>query len=272
MALRLMGHILCRTPVFSRDAVISENWVELKELIREASPSLYEIVADRDYDDAVCTTGKVWFSLWKYFNRAKFRPAPFGGFAAITLLDQTGGDLSLTLDSKLIPHELTDWQEKDAMLFPSEPAMFQINASVYTVGNEIRYIRFKDDQFEIYSVEAFPELQAVVDCCRVKANRRDIEEALARFGRSASVASRLILQLVDLQLLFPETHPNITGSDYFERIDAKRISGFRKYTITERRRISGQLDVHLLKNLPDLVYLLANELPEETNTALSGFL
>jgi len=271
MALKLMDHILCRTPVFSRYAALNENWVGLKQLIREASPSLYEIVADSDYDDAVCTTGKVWFSLWKYFNRAKFRPAPFGGFAAITLLDQFAGDLPLTLDSKLIPHELIDWQEKDAILFPSAPAMFQANSSIYTVGNEIRYIRFKDDQFEIYSVEALPELEAVVDCCRIKANRRDIEETLARFGRPASVTNLLILQLVDLQLLFPETHPNITGTDYFERINTKWISGFRKYTITERRRISGQLDLHPLKHLPDLVYLLANELPEETNTALAGF-
>lgn len=273
MALRLMDHILCRTPVFSRDAAFNENWGGLKQLIREASPSLYEIIANSDYDDPVCTTGKVWFSLWKYFNRAKFRPAPFGGFAAITLLDQFAGDLPLTLDSKIILHELIDWQEKDAILFASTPAAFQANSSVYTVGNEIRYIRFKEDQFEIYSVEAFPELEAVADCCRIQANRRDIEEMLAkRFGLSTSMANRLILQLVDLQLLFPETHPNITGTDYFERINAKLISGSRKYAITERRRISGQLDRHRLKHLPDLIDFLANELPEEMNPALTGFL
>lgn len=273
MALRLMDHILCRTPVFSRDAAFNENWPVFKQLIREASPSLYEIIADSEYDDVICTTGKVWFSLWKYFNRTKFRPAPFGGFAAITLLDQFDGDLPLMLDSKLTLNELIDWQEKDAIVFPSSPAAFQANSSIYIVGGEIRYIRFKDDRFEINSVEFFPELEAVIDCCRATANRADIAGMLARrFKKSNGEANRLILQMVNLQLLFSETHPNITGADYFERMGARATVGYRKYLIAERRRISGRLDQARLKHLPNLVNFLANELPHDKNPILTGFL
>src|ERR1700744_1766506 len=82
--LKLMDTIICRTPVFAIEDDLATCWPTLKELIRESSPEFYRVIAEWGYEQVAKNDEKATLSVWKYFNRARFRSTPFGNFAAIS--------------------------------------------------------------------------------------------------------------------------------------------------------------------------------------------
>ena len=277
MELKVLDILLCRTPVFSVEDNLEEKWDELKMLIRDSSPTLFEVIKDVDDIQKLSIDKHASFSVWKYFNRAKFRATPFGRFAAFSTIDlQNSGCSNLVLKKKLNITDLNDWGEKDEVIGDQRTvlknaASLKINSSIYRVGNENRFIRFKKDCFEIASVTTFQELDTILKLCNQKILKHELYEKM-RLSHELKFREIDILleQMLTLQLILCDRLPNITGEDYFKRLSFNAKSN-TTYTIAEREVISGGFNLQQVKNIPFLIRFLQKNIPHNENRALKDF-
>ncbi len=278
MKLNLLDIVICRTPVFSVDDTIEEKWQELKTLISEASPSFYQTIEHIDFPSIETANKKIGFSIWKYFNRAKYRATPFGGFAAFTPIPFSKDDSSpLILNQNIFAKQFIDWGEKDKYIEDFSKVVkcsswFQTNSTVYTVGDEIRFIRFKNECFEMTSVTEFPELTGILRLCKEKTSKQEVYGYMqSNYQLNVKDLNILLEQLLSLQLLLTELLPNITGDDYFDRLKIERETSNKVYVISERKLLSGGLNSRKVKDISELVKLLHLNLPTSGNSQLSDF-
>src|SRR5690606_13576468 len=131
MKIQLHDTAICRTPVFPLTATLEEAWAELKTYISYASPSFYELIKDYYCRDSEELSDKIRFTVWKYFNRAKFRATPFGHFGAFTPLPLKSTSESLKLSRELIVHEFPDWSDINDHIDFSSVEYVRTNTSVY---------------------------------------------------------------------------------------------------------------------------------------------
>ncbi|WP_413667670.1 thiopeptide-type bacteriocin biosynthesis protein [Mucilaginibacter sp. Mucisp86] len=276
--LKLHNEILCRTPAFSLIDTLEQTTGHLKEMIKEASPDFYQVINDQDFVQLNNSLNKVGFSIWKYFNRAKYRATPYGSFAAISLLN-TDGDTGTraSINNTMQLHRFINWQHKDAYVSNISNLIenirwFQTNTSVYKTGSEYRYIRVNDGKFEIASVAGFAELDALLAFCSKKACNEDVCRFMfSEYRLKQRDVFALLRQLVGLQLLLTDKHPNIIGPDYFSRVDCRASNGDGDYIIASREVISGTIDKTKLKNVPEMLSFMARHLPGQANSTLNDF-
>jgi len=278
MELKAFDILLCRTPVFSVQDDLEEKWDELKTMIRDSSPPLFEIIKDLDYPQLKSAGKKINYSIWKYFNRARFRATPFGRFAAFSAINlKNAGCHKLVLEQKLYTLDLIDWGAKDDHLNDFRKVLkytewFQINSSIYRVGSELRFIRFKNNCFEIGSVTTFPELDTILKNCTDKIRKADLYSVIqSAHALNIKDVDILLEQMLTLQLLLCDRLPNITGEDYFKRLSVKKGKTHINYTIAERKVQSGGFDLRRVRNIPNLIRFLQANLPSIENEALSDF-
>ncbi|MES2274985.1 MAG: thiopeptide-type bacteriocin biosynthesis protein [Bacteroidota bacterium] len=278
MELKAFDILLCRTPVFSVEDDLDEKWDELKTMIRDSSPPLFEIIKDLDYRQLKSAGKKINYSIWKYFNRARFRATPYGRFAAFSTVHLKNGECpSLVLKHKLNTLDLIDWGAKDCQINGFRKVLkyaewFQINSSIYRVRSELRFIRFKNDCFEIGSVTTFPELDTILEHCIKRIQKRDLYRVM-KSGHELNIKDVDILleQMLTLQLILCDRLPNITGEDYFKRLSVKKETTHINYTIAERKVESGGFDLNRVRNIPNLIRFLQANLPPAENGVLSDF-
>jgi thiopeptide-type bacteriocin biosynthesis protein len=276
--LKPMGTAICRTPAFSADDQLEECWPELKEMIRDSSPAFFSMINDLAFEQLKEAPEKIRYSIWKYFNRARFRATPFGNFAAISLVPVAlNGQASLlTLDRHMMLKHFTDWGFKDILMddlkkMTAESLWFRSNATYYTVGNEIRYVKQVNNGFELTAVSTFPELITLLNACRDCLIRQDTYGLMgSEFCLDQPSIDSLLLQLVSCQLLLTDRCPNITGEDYFERLSLAP-EGPGSYIIAHRELYSGNLDVGPLRSFSGYFDFINNFLPESKNTDLDNF-
>jgi thiopeptide-type bacteriocin biosynthesis protein len=269
MDLKLMNTAVCRTPAFSTGDTLEQCWTALKEMIGESSPEFYRVIENMDYSGLGEADEKVKFSLWKYFNRARFRATPFGSFAAISFVPIVEDSGKLVLERELVKHLFTDWGEKDAVQDMQGAQWFQTNTTCYNVGSEIRYIRFRDNQFELATAPASPELNTLLALCRDKTNRANLYKTITGFGMTRRSADNLLAQMLGSQLLLSDCSPNITGPDYFERLDIPRYTN--PYIITERKLHSGGLDAAIPALMPEWFNFVKIFIPGNANANMDAF-
>ncbi|MCR8556168.1 lantibiotic dehydratase [Mucilaginibacter sp. BJC16-A38] len=278
MKIKLLDVILCRTPAFGLADEIGEKWDSLKYLINEASPAFAEIVERVGVNELKDLNEKAAFTAWKYFNRAKYRATPFGSFAAITTMPHATGESNQPIiERKISAIEFTNWNKKDLLTMDLgklavNSQCFQTNSTIYLVGKENRYIRHRNEYFEIASVNNFPELNAILDFCNEKKSAKHVFEFMAsEFQMREKDTLNLLTQLLESQLILSDLFPNITGTDYFKRLDIINPSNGNSYIIAERKLISGGFDSRKLRNLPGLIDFLSNYLPGTKNETLNNF-
>ncbi|MDQ8052400.1 MAG: thiopeptide-type bacteriocin biosynthesis protein [Pedobacter sp.] len=278
MDLKPLDKIICRTPVFGINALLSQVLAELKAKIEESSPVFAELVTDLDAANLDQLPDRIRYALWKYFNRSKFRSTPFGSFAAITLLhiaDQLPAKIIVTKD--LDRHYFIDWSKKQQYLNQIkqhiEPDQFFLsNSSIYFTGDEIRYLKIRENIHELAAVSAIPELSALLLTCKRKTTGAMIFELMkAAFGMDVQETTFFVRQLIDRQLLFSDRHPNLIGPDYFERLKIKAPPSPSDYIIAERKRIEGNFDSSCLKHFPALVKFMASVIGIPENIDLDHF-
>lgn len=146
MELKLLDLSLCRTPVFSHENTLTESWDDLKPIIKDSSPAFYQLIADVNADDLSHVDKKIKYTIWKYFNRAKYRATPFGAFAAISLIPVSMDHRSpIILKEALLIHDFNDWKQTeklstDSLMQVKTSSWFLTNSTIYTLGQAIRYI------------------------------------------------------------------------------------------------------------------------------------
>lgn len=268
--------MICRTPAFPVANTLTDVWEELKEKIKTSSPTFYELIADKQATEIAQLNEKIQFTIWKYYNRSRYRATPFGSFASFSWLylkDGSGADVQLQAD--MIEHKFTDWSEKDTYLdFKDilERSNFVFsNSTIYEAGEEIRYICFKNGQFQLASVLCFDELKKILDVCKVKTNLIDLYGQLqAEFDMDEASSKDLIEQMIALQLILTDLFPNITGEDYFKRTGFGKKNKHLDYILAERK-LYGLFDQKKLKEIPDLVNCLQSLKPIQTSSNLQDF-
>ena len=267
--LTVLATAVCRTPAFSTSDGLEACWPALKELIREASPAFFEIIGDLSIEQL---GEKARYTVWKYFNRARFRSTPFGSFAAVSFVPVVSGGAPLLLQSGMVKRNFADWSEKDKVSDSAPPKVFIANATCYTVAGEVRYLRHLGGQFELASIRSFPELQAVLSACQQPATEDSVCDLLAVELKLAHASSRALLrQLAGAQLLLTDRNPNITGPDYFERLHFKAFRGPADYVIAERQVLGGALDAGTVDDVPEYLNFINGFLPVPQQAHLDTF-
>lgn len=279
MKLTISPTSITRTPVFSHHKDLCMVWNELKDYIHESSPSFFEMIKDYDYSDLQSLEPKIRFTIWKYFNRAKFRATPYGNFAAFSIvpISRENNPEPVTLTKIHIVHRFINWQEKENFNADSgwlirHAGFLTTNTTAYTGGNELRYINVENGSFELSAIGAEETTQSTLNYCRTKRTVEEIQQFLrSEFSLSPAMTNYFLEQLVTFQLLITNFQPNIIGPDYYGRIGYSQTEKKNDYIIAERKRIKGQLSERRLQILTELTEFLSKHTIVNKNSSLDDF-
>lgn len=274
----LPSKLLCRTPAFGVDTNLAQKWEELKTKIEESSPSFFKLIANLHYSQIENLSEKAQFTIWKYFNRSRFRTTPFGSFAGFTPIPvQLKPEKAPLISSEMICHHLADWpyikpMQQGAYKKPQHDIRFLTNSTFYVHTTQIRYIKLGLEQFELAAVESMPELLTILKSCKTPKCLNKIEQLMAQNHKLDKVATWSVLeQLIQLQLINSELQANITGEDYFQRLSLPFPKGADNYIVAHRPLIEGTFDSKLLKDLPEYFDFLSRYFPTSSPTELEDF-
>lgn len=275
----VFNNAIYRVPLFPLDATLTDSWDKLKSAIAESSPEFYALVKEVTAGEIDKLPKKVILTIYKYFNRAKYRPVPYGTFTGIGLMKPerrpTTGPLQV--ESSLVEHRFADWSTKDTFSFGiadliARDAFLFANSSYYRVGLAIRYVYRSEDGFELQDVPATDELLSILSACQRPVKIEEVVALLNSYGLSPQEASGQLDELIQAQLLFSSLSSNIIGQDYFDRISIDTGSIQRRYLISERAYLGGGLDKRLIQHLPRAVRILQQLKPTaELPVALADF-
>ena len=172
------------------------------------------------------------FALLKYLSRMSSRCTPFGLFASVNI-GNWGKESKIVLGDKDNHYQYTrlDMQylcqlknELTANKAIKEVILFYANNSIYTVGDELRYVEFnpaeKAQNHKISSVENSEYLTLILET--VKQNKgmqiNDISNLLVDDDISFEEAYEFVEELIESQLLVNELEPNVIGESYWNNM------------------------------------------------------
>ncbi|WP_313491967.1 MULTISPECIES: lantibiotic dehydratase [Sphingobacterium] len=268
--MKIHSQLMIRVPQFPYDAKLEVVWEELLESIQYASPEFYQKVALLNPQSLNSAPAKVVQTLYKYFNRAKFRPTPLGTFSSFGITHTESSKHSqLIINTIRTIHLFTDWRyskeveydfsdvlEKDLKLFA--------NSTYYQVGNSVRYVRRKEETFELAEVAATKELLMVLKALKAPLQIRNLMQKLQQ-----DIEEQQLLNLVEAMILcnliLTEFDPNTLGNDYFTRIGQFNYHTPKPYIISELSIANGSVSNNYFKHFPELIRTLTNILPSDTN-------
>lgn len=278
MKIKIHPTVIFRTPKFSYQTALINCWDELKKSISISSGDFYETIKDTDVKDLASLPPKIYFTIWKYYNRAKYRSTPYGDFASFSILNNgiKADAAELVIDEAQKLHSFVDWPYRNELNFNlhqliENNCQFFANSSFYTTFNGIRYIACTDGVFELAEIDADPFVLSILNAA-IKPIR--VNDLIINLGLDEQGKLDLFSLLEDmhaLQLLFTNYDPNIIGKDYFSRLGIKQTEHLPQYLIAERTVKAGGLDEKLLKSVPALIELLHKILPKTEREALTQF-
>ena len=268
---------ICRTPVFSLNEDIKKVWAQLKIYIQESSPDFFELIKDYEEESLLNLDPKIKFTIWKYFNRAKFRATPFGHFAAFSLIPVSKENQAsrVVLSRNTIAHRFPNWQEKENLnLSPkylSTNANFvRTNTTGYLCDQELRYVNIETASFELSAVQVEQATLDTLKFCHTKRTLDELNHFLhTELDLKKSLARYFIQQLIESQLLLTDFQPNITGSDYFKHIGYANAEKTNDYIIAERNKLEGSVSQRSINIIPELIEFLCRHLSPAKNAALN---
>jgi thiopeptide-type bacteriocin biosynthesis protein len=279
MKLTLSTVSICRTPVFSIEEELNNVWDELKTYIQESSPEFYELI--KNLGSAALTNAdvKLQFTVWKYFNRARFRATPYGNFASFSLvpLSKENHPEPIRLVRQQIAHRFPNWKEQeninpDPKWLLAHASYVRTNTSAYSCGEELRYMNVNEGFFELSATVVEDTMMQALSFCHTQRTISEVQDFLQQqIGLNKSVAHYFLQQLVHFQLLLTDFHPNIIGTDYFKRINYTHSKKDDDYIIAERKRASGTLSEKSIQVLPELSIFLSQHLTPSKSPALQDF-
>ena len=278
MKVKIAKDLVFRTPRFSYKSELADYWEELKSAISISSDAFYQTIKDVKVDEIEKLQPKVLFTIWKYFNRAKFRSTPYGTFAGFSILAEaiSSSESKITVEEKQVVHEFIDWPHKNKLNFsPSNclanNCLLFANSSYYFTTTSIRYIACTDGLFELAEIDNDEFVVQILKACLHPVRVNDLIKVLNISIDGQADVFALLEDMLSLQLLLSETDPNIIGEDYFNRVGIKPAIEIPKYLIAERSVISGGLDEKIFAAIPGLINLMQHILPVNGKDALKQF-
>jgi thiopeptide-type bacteriocin biosynthesis protein len=279
MKLSIFDQAIYRVPQFHSNAILIESWDELKESIRLSSSDFYDQIKDTNADGVYNLPQPLFNTVWKYFNRSRFRATPFGSFAGFGLADlneQTDSH-SVTISSSQKLHSFIAWPYKNHVpitmeLLLSEGGYLIANDSYYIIMDSIRYLSYIDDKFELSEIEFNATVNKILLACKKKMNASELQGFITPMFSNMEQLNEAINYLISLQLLFTSRHPNIIGEEYFERMDITNTPQHPQYVITERESISCTIRKRAFKDIPELAMRLHQIVTNPNSAPLDKFI
>lgn len=276
MDIKPFKKIICRTPAFDMDATLEENYATLKDRIALSSPVFFILINKLEVEELKTADQKIRFTLWKYFNRSRFRCTPYATFAAISIVESERNPEQLILEESMTSIRHLDWSEK-AMFFKEvrkdrRPNLFLRNSSVYFSSGQARFIRSIESKFHLTSVQSTPEIKAILILCRNPTRLDDLLKFLYDcFNMDQSTSRSLLAEMESLQLLTNDNWPNIIGKDYFSRLGCKVDPAPSDYIIATRERLSGGIDERLVTGMKEYIQFVSKYKQSQVSDELLQF-
>lgn len=278
MKLNIQPTVIFRTPKFSYQSELVDCWEELKAAIAISSATFYETIKEVKANELKDLPPKVYFTVWKYFNRAKFRSTPYGTFACFSLLSDAikSSESKIVVEESQKVRELVDWPYKNNIQLPlaevlRKNCLIFSNSSYYLTPNSIRYIACTDGVFELAELDQDDFVKQILDACLTPIRLNDLVKKLKLNDAETENLFGLLQDMHDLQLVFTNYDPNIIGEDYFERLGLTATAELPKYLIAQRTALSGGINERLLQAIPGLINMLHSVMPAKDRDALSQF-
>jgi len=278
MKLSIHPTVLFRTPKFPVHAALKDCWDELKAAIAISSSAFYETIKDVSAEELDGLDSKVSFTIWKYFNRAKYRATPYGTFASFGLIENAFSNMEseIRISKEQIEHTFADWPYKNDIIFDfstavANNAVLFSNTSFYYVGDTIRYIACADGIFELSEIEFNEHVDKILKTCLQPIPIAELIQTLNIPDNEVEDLYGLLADMHELQMLFTAYDPNIIGEDYFARVGVDQSSFQNKYYISERPLLSGQINQKLIQHVPALVAFMHSALPRGERQGLKTF-
>ncbi|WP_316748433.1 thiopeptide-type bacteriocin biosynthesis protein [Pedobacter gandavensis] len=269
--------VLLRIPAFAITDELSEVWEELKESICHSSNDFYDKIKEFKAADLQDLDSKMQFTIWKYFNRSKYRGTPFGSFAGFAVAGLGQGKEGLVLSRAQYLHRFKDWSRyqapelSEAQLSASDRFYFS-NSSHYIAADQIRFISLGGKVFELSEIACSEVILELLSFCA----ERVAYPQLLEFALEQEIAEEVLLgmlkAMVDSQLLFTDLNANLIGPEYFGRTGQAAAPESGDYLIAERKLISGELSSAGLKHLPACVNTLLSLNQTKVNEGLNSLI
>lgn len=276
--IEFLPKVLLRLPRFSYVDELEDVWPHLKEAIQHSSPSFYQIIKDIDYSEITSLNKKAQFTIWKYFNRAKYRATPYGHFASCSILgsaEQLPNVIKVESSIKL--HEFINWPYKNELNLSSsvffEPQrIYLANETIYYTADSFRFIFRNANGFEISAIDRVENIENLLEYCKSARSYTDLVVFLERQSLcSIEEIQELLQNLLDYQLLYTDLSPNIIGQDYFERIGYAISNRENKYLLAERNVTQGVFPHKLTTYFNECINCLLKLSEEQNISALNEF-
>ncbi|RZK68464.1 MAG: hypothetical protein EOO85_24315, partial [Pedobacter sp.] len=235
-------HIICRACSLPKDSELVSYWEPLKELIKESSQVLFDKIAHIGPIELDKLDKRTRVSVERYFNRARFRPVPYGKFSTAGLLpvnSEIGGEPILDNQKQLF--SFRDWSEAKKLVGPdmtwTDELLWRTQATLYSSNGTHYFFQDTEGQTELFSLEGFPELDQLLSFCSGPRKTKELKEMA---GNDWNFYRDIIMQLIELQVLTNSWQPNLTGDDYFQRLGEATIENkATAYTIAFRHAHQG---------------------------------
>ncbi|WP_118975738.1 lantibiotic dehydratase [Taibaiella koreensis] len=267
MKVRIYPRVLFRVPAFSLEETLSDKWEDLKAAIAKSSGDFYELIADTTQDQINTLPEPVQQTLWKYFNRAKYRATPYGAFAGVGICPIDPAPLQIFASQSL--YVMTGWSEPIEDRQCQAQTIFRANTALYTVKNRIRYLRNRNGQFELTELEVDDQIKKILRAAEDGISFEDLS-LIVKADFTKRTLQGLLANLQERQLIYSNKMPNLIGEDFFTRHSIPP-GAQPPYIIATRAWQAGGLDPVTIRHLPELIEKLRRTIPVKKQTDLEAF-
>jgi len=269
--MKIYDQALIRIPQLPLNASITDYWEDLKASIKVSSSDFYEQIRHVHADDLDTLPRSIYHTVWKYFNRAKYRATPYGTFAGCGLahFSEGGTGNRIKIENTQTIHTFPCWTLTEGINSEQETinkdSIVFANHTYYQVGNSLRFIAREDNTFILAETEYQPELIKILSAAKTPA---PVAELMADVPQC-----RLqdVQEMVNLQLLLPANTPNIIGEDYFKRTGYTSRKNDAQYILPERTVLDSALSQETFAELSELIKIMQHLVPDPPAPDLDKF-
>lgn len=194
-----------------------------------ASPAFHERTLQWLTGKTISEETQLVRTLLKYWSRICSRATPYGLFAGVSLgswaystrivpdksKDRIYNELDITQVNQIIDLLLQDQHL-------AERCLFYANNSIYTAGNDIRYVEYEMHEgkakYFLTSTENSDVLASLMLLAKKGCYLSDLRKSLLSKGFSETQAHEFVDDLVEFQLLTSELQPRITTASSLQHL------------------------------------------------------
>jgi thiopeptide-type bacteriocin biosynthesis protein len=273
VVMEIAKQIICRACLLPRAAELADCWNILLEMISASSPVLSEKLKGVPPSELNSLDLRTKFSVLRYFNRAKFRPIPYGRFASVGVLLPNKPTTNFVLNEQVHVSSLPDWSRSEKLIDAGKPSkedwLWRVQSTLYTENGSHYFYQSTEGQTELFCLEGFTELNQLLEFCELERTTAEIRT----FAKNDwDFYAGMLTQLAELQVLVHSGMPNVTGQDYFDRVNSADTSSFTdNYDVCFRHGNGMWPNQSLQKELVEYAKFAAQHLPNLQLNDLAEF-